>query len=286
VISNETDKGFKGKRVVAFESRMADQMRTLIARFGGDPLVAPSMREIPLEKNSDIVEFGERLHSGQLDFIILLTGVGTRTMLKVLDVCWARNQTVNALGQTALVTRGPKPVQVLREIGLQPTVNVPEPNTWRDILSALDGQRLEGKRVAVQEYGVSNAQLLQGLRDRGAVVDAVTVYRWALPDDLNPLMQAIHESINHTVDVVLFTSAVQVEHLLQVAEWDDRAGEVKRACERMMVGSIGPVASERIRVHNLPVDFEPTHAKMGVLVKEASERADEILLAKRSKLAM
>ncbi len=276
------DKGFQGKRVMAFESRMAEQMRTLIMRFGGDPLIAPSMREVPLEDTDDIFTFGERLHAGQVDLIILLTGVGTRAMIEVLDRRWPRDQTVNALSQVHLVTRGPKPVQALRELGLHPSINVPEPNTWRDILSALDGQKLEGKRVAVQEYGISNPPLLQGLRDCGATVDAVPVYRWALPEDLNPLIQAIDEMINHTVHIALFTSAVQVEHLLEVAERDGRADDVKRVCGRMMVGSIGPMASERLRLHNLPVDFEPTHAKMGIFVKEASEQAESILFEKRT----
>lgn len=276
-----SEKGFQGKRVVAFESRMAEQMRTLIRRFGGDPLVAPSMREIPLEENTDIFEFGERLHSGQLDLIILLTGVGTRTMLDVFHTRWQRETTIEVLGQLSLVTRGPKPVQALREIGLQPTINVPEPNTWRDILIALDEQDLAGKHVAVQEYGISNPQLLQGLRDRGAIVDAVPIYRWALPEDLNLLLQAIHELVSHKVDVALFTSAVQVEHLLQVAERNGQASALRRVYAKMMVGSIGPMASERLRLNGLPVDFEPTHAKMGVFVKEASEQADRILSAKR-----
>lgn len=261
---------------------MAEQMRTLITRFGGDPLVAPSMREVPLEENDDIFAFGERLHAGQVDLIVLLTGVGTRTMLDVLDTRWQREATIGALRHVSLVTRGPKPVQALREIGLQPTINVDEPNTWRDILTALDGQNLDGKRVVVQEYGISNQPFLQGLRDRGATVDALPVYRWVLPEDLNPLLQAIDETINHKVDVALFTSAVQVEHLLQVAERDGRGGEVKSACSHMMVGSIGPMASERLRFHDLPVDFEPTHAKMGVFVKEASEQAERILSVKRS----
>ena len=272
--------------MVAFESRMAAQMRTLITRYGGDPLVAPSMREVPLKENDDIFKFGERLHAVEVDLIILLTGVGTRTMLNVLDTRWAREQTINALGKVPLVTRGPKPVQVLREIGLQPTINVPEPNTWRDILSALDGADLEGKSVAVQEYGISNPALLQGIRDRGARVEAVRVYRWTLPDDINPLMQAIHESVNDNVDVALFTSAVQVEHLLQVAERDGHTGALKRACLHMMLGSIGPMVSERLRLRGLPVDFEPTHAKLGIFVKEASESAEEVLLAKRASTAV
>ncbi len=57
--------GFAGLRVAAFESRMAEQMIQLIERHGGRPLVAPSMREVPLEENSDVLRFGERLLAGE-----------------------------------------------------------------------------------------------------------------------------------------------------------------------------------------------------------------------------
>src|SRR2546428_11539145 len=77
--------GFAGLRVAAFESRMAEQMIQLIERHGGRPLVAPSMREVPLEENADVLRFGERLLAGEFDLVILLTGVGPRFMLKGLD---------------------------------------------------------------------------------------------------------------------------------------------------------------------------------------------------------
>lgn len=279
--NSKLPKGFEDRYVLAFESRMAEQMRGLISRFGGNPFVAPSMREIPLEVNDEVFKFGTSLHNHEIDILILLTGVGTRAMLEVLDTKWEREQTLSKLRNILLVTRGPKPLQVLREIALQATINVPEPNTWRDILDALGGEVLEGKNVAVQEYGVSNPSLLQGLRDRGAVVKRVPVYRWALPEDLNPLLQAIDKIINHHVDVVLFTSAVQVEHLLEIAKRNGHVDRLKKACSRMMVGSIGPMASERLCLLGFPVDFEPTHSKMGVFVKEASQCAEEILLKKR-----
>jgi uroporphyrinogen-III synthase len=50
----------------------------------------------------------------------------------------------------------------------------------------------------------------------------------------------------------------------------------------MAVASIGPTASERLRQHDWPIDLEPSHPKMGVLVKECSEQAARILLSKRS----
>src|SRR5438128_12366463 len=129
--------GFAGLRVAAFESRMAEQMRQLIERYGGRPLVAPSMREVPLEENAGVLRFGERLLAGEFDLVILLTGVGTRFMLKVLDTRWPRAQTLAALGKTITVVRGPKPFAVPRDNNRQPTPAVPQPNTRRPPPKAL-----------------------------------------------------------------------------------------------------------------------------------------------------
>src|SRR5438128_2631506 len=106
--------GFAGLRVAAFESRLAEQMRQLIERYGGRPLVAPSMREVPLEENADGLRFGERLLAGEFEMVLLLTGVGTRFMLKVLDSRWPREQTLAALGKTILVARGAAPIGCVR----------------------------------------------------------------------------------------------------------------------------------------------------------------------------
>lgn len=270
--------------MAAFESRMAAEMMQLIERHGGRPLVAPSMREVPLEQNSDVLQFGARLLAGEFAMVILLTGVGTRFMLKVLDTRWPREQSLAALGKTILVARGPKPIAVLREQGMQPTIAVPEPNTWRDLVKALDdmGQPLKGMNVAVQEYGVSNALLLEALRERGALVLPVPVYRWALPEDTGPLMNAIRAIMRGDVDVVLFTNAAQVDHVLQIAKDLGGIDSLRQALGKTVVSAVGPIVAKRLRDCRLPVDFEPSHPKMGIHVKETAERAAEILLRKRA----
>jgi len=276
--------GFAGLRVVSFESRLAEQMRQLIERHGGRPLVAPSMREVPLEENADALRFGERLLAGEFEMVILLTGVGTRFMLKVLDSRWPREQTLAALGKTILVARGPKPIAALREQGMQPTIAVPEPNTWRDLVKALDdqGRPLKGMRVAVQEYGVSNVELLKALEERGAIVTRVLVYQWRLPEDTGPLTEAVRAILRGEVDVVLFTNAVQVEHVMQMAERVDSADRLRQALEKVVISAVGPIVAERLRAYQLSVDFEPSHPKMGMHVKETSECAAKILLRKRA----
>jgi uroporphyrinogen-III synthase len=172
---------------------------------------------------------------------------------------------------------------VLKELGLQPNILVPEPNTWRDTLQALDASYpdgLQGMRIAVQEYGVSNPEFLDGLRGRGAEVRPVPVYRWTLPDDLAPLKNLLQQIMDGEVPVLLITNAVQVEHIINVLGEDEKINHFRKALHRMMVASIGNVASERLRHYGFPVDLEPSHPKMGILVKEASQAVHTILAAK------
>lgn len=277
--------GFNGLRVAAFESRMAEEMSRLIERYGGQPLVAPSMQEIPLQDNREVLEFGRTLFAGDIDMVILLTGVGTKAMIEVLLTRDDVDRIKSALARTTLVVRGPKPKAVLREFGLTPTIEVPEPNTWRDILQTLDrANPANGLRIAVQEYGVTNTDLLEALRGRGAQVTRVPVYRWTLPDDLTPLQRVLDAILEGGVDVLLITNAVQVDHALQVLAHTSRQDRFRQALSRLMVASIGPTATERLRSYGFPVDLEPSHPKMGILVKESAERAIEILQNKRAAL--
>ncbi len=275
--------GFNGLTVAAFESRMETEIARLIERHGGNPRVAPALREIPLDDNSAALKFGVRLTTEQVDLLILLTGVGTTALFDLLKTRYPWSSIVAALKQMAIVARGPKPVVALKAFGLQPTLTVPEPNTWVDLISTLDEYRpVKGLRVAVQEYGTSNPELLEALRQRGAEVFPVPIYRWALPEDKGPLKQVLGEIIAGHIPVMLVTNAAQIDHVMQLLEQEGLTTQFKEACKKTVVASIGPSASERLRHFDLPVDFEPSHSKMGVLVKEASEQVHSILISKRS----
>jgi uroporphyrinogen-III synthase len=269
---------FQGLTVAAFESRMATEITRLIERHKGRPLVTPALREIPLESNQAAHEFGVRLMAGQIDLLILLTGVGTTTLFDLLKVRHPWPSIVEALKGMTIIARGPKPVAALRTAGLQATLTVPEPNTWHDIMTTLDEYRpVKGLRVAVQEYGISNPDLLQALEQRGAEVFPVPIYKWALPEDLGPIRHALNEIMAGRVNVILITNAIQVDHVMKVLEMDGKLESFQAALKKPVVASIGPTASERLRQHGWPVDFEPSHPKMGILMKEVSEQASSML---------
>ena len=276
---------FEGLRVLALESRRAEELARLIVTYRGRPIIAPAMREVPLQSNREALEFAAALLRGELDVVIFLTGVGTRALAAVVESVCSRQKFVAALAALTVVARGPKPVAALKELGVTPGVVVPEPNTWREILRELDRApgraALCGLRIAVQEYGVPSVELVAGLAERGARVTRVPVYKWALPENTGPLKDAVKALAENEIDVVLFTTGVQSTHLFQIAAELGMEEALRRGLEGCVIASIGPTTTEELKRRGLRPDMEPSHPKMGYLVKEASEQSAALRLAKR-----
>ena len=271
---------FAGLRVISLESRRAAEMAALIRSLDGEPFVAPSMREAPIENNEETFRFAERLFAGAFDMMIFLTGVGTRLLARVLARRYPPERFAEALRRITVVARGPKPVAALQEMHVPVTVAVPEPNTWREVLAVVAGR--PERRVALQEYGRSNPELVAGLRAQGREVTTVRVYEWDLPEDTGPLREAVRRIAAGEADVVLFTTSVQVEHLFRVAAAEGVEQALREGLRRAVIGSIGPTTTEMLEEYGLKPDVAPSHPKMGFLVHETAGRARQILEGRRA----
>ena len=260
-----------GLRVLSLESRRAAEMAELIRRQGGQPLVAPSMREVPLEDNDAAFRFAERLFAGEFEMAILLTGVGTRQLNRLLAGRYGEAAFADGLRRVTVVARGPKPTAALREMGIAPAIVAPEPNTWRELMAAIQGR--PERRIAVQEYGRPNPELLDALIAWGAEVTPVRVYGWDLPEDTEPLREAVRRLAAGEFDVALFTTAIQIAHLARVARQLGIEEGALAGLRQCMVASIGPATTEALEEFGVRPQLEPSHPKMGFLVREAAERA-------------
>jgi uroporphyrinogen-III synthase len=274
---------FQGLTVLTLESRRGQEISRLIETYGGKPLHAPAMREVPLSSNVEALKFADALLEGKFDAVVFLTGVGARALSNVLEGVRPREKFFEALRKVSVIARGPKPIAVLREWNVPVALAAPEPNTWREVLQAIDDSELDlrDKHVAVQEYGVSNPELLEGLRGRGAHVTPVPVYQWDLPEDTAPLRTAVSSIIARKIDVALFTTGIQVSHLFQIAEQDGQKDALRAGLENVVKASIGPTTSEVLRRYGLSIDLEASHPKMGFLVKEAAEQSEALLQRNR-----
>ena len=191
---------------------------------------------------------------------------------------------VAALRRVTIVSRGPKPVAVLNELGVKSKIMIPEPNTWREIVPVIAAR--QERRITIQEYGRDNPEFVTALQELGAQVSAISIYRWTLPDDLGPLCEAVRRIAERECDVVVFTTSIQLDHLLRVAEQMGRISEVRRALEEdLVVASVGPVMNAALAECGLEPDIVPAHPKMAILIRVASEQATMVLARKRQMTA-
>lgn len=276
---------FQGLRVLSLESRRANEVAKLIRTYGGEALTAPAMREISLESNKPVIEFAEALMRGAFDLVIFTTGVGVRSLMKIVSEQMDREKFLTALRSIKIAARGPKSSSALRELQVPITVVSPEPFTWRAMMSALEeklGSSLEGMNLAVQEYGTSNPELLTALAEKSISITRLLVYQWALPEDIQPLREAVLALAHGHVDIILFMNAGQVMHLFLIADRMGYTDALHEGFRSTLIGSIGPSTTEGMAAYGLHPDYEPTQSKMGFLVNELALHGQSLLEKKRS----
>ena len=271
---------FAGLRVLSLESRRATEIELLIRKREGNPFVAPSVKERALDDNADAFRLLERLEERQIELLILMTGVGLTFWKDVIAARYDVARGEQALRMTKLLVRGPKPTAVLRASGIVPAIVVPEPNTWREIVQAVTP--IPERRLAIQEYGRPNPEFVSALEELGARVETFALYRWEYPENLAPLREAVHRLARRDADAILFTSSIQLEHLLAIAQEEKLESEVRQALrEHVAIASIGPIMTEALKEQHLPPDIEPASPKMGPLVYAAAEQSAEVIRRKR-----
>jgi uroporphyrinogen-III synthase len=271
---------FGGLRVLSLESRRADMMEEMIGRYGGRAFVAPSVREIPFEQNQEVWAWAEQLFAGAFDMMVLMTGVGLTYLRDAIVQRFTQQAFAAALRSVTTVSRGPKPVVVLHELGVKPGIIIPEPNTWMEIVPAIAAR--PERRITIQEYGRPNPEFVETLEKLGARVTPIGIYRWTLPEDLGPIREAVARIADRLCDVVIFTTSIQLVHLLEVAGQTGRASEVRQALrDDLVVASVGPVMNAALADYGIAPDIVPAHPKMGSLIREAAESAAAVLARKR-----
>jgi uroporphyrinogen-III synthase len=263
-----------GIRIAHFEARRAAELNGLISRHGGVPWSAPALSEVPItpgERENAVID---ELVSDAFDLVVLLTGVGTRRLFDEAVRAKRLSGVITGLQRATIIARGPKPVPVLREHGLRANRIAPEPHTTIELVATLDTEPVGGRRVLVLTAGEPFEQPSASLRARGAEVVELQLYKWALsPSDASRIEETINEIVRGRMDAVLFTSQVQIRHLLDIATQHAVRDALLSALRgHVLVGAVGPTVEQVLAQHGLHADVVPEHPKMGHLVVALADR--------------
>jgi uroporphyrinogen-III synthase len=256
----------KGKTVAILESRAGDRVASLIRKYGGTPLLAPALAEIPDVDPERIKSLVRGWESAPPDIFIFQTGVGTRALFSATDLMGLTPALLRMLDGAKVVVRGPKPTAALGARKVRIDLAADDPFTTHEVLALLDASDLRGKRVVVQRYGETNRELEATLESKGAQVIEIATYRWALPEDTAPMLNLIDALGRDEVDLVAFTSASQASNLFEVANRNGKTASLEQSLGRTLVASVGPVCSATLRRFAVRVDVEASPPKLGPLI--------------------
>jgi uroporphyrinogen-III synthase len=228
---------------------------------------APALEEVPDVDSDRLAALLDGSAAHPFTMAIFQTGVGTRALFETAEGLGSTPALKRMLDQAVVVVRGPKPLGELNSRGVRIDLRAAAPFTTDMVLAAVTGVPLEGGRVLVQRYGEANRKLCDALESRGAAVDEIATYRWALPPDVGPLMRLIDALAASKVDAVVFTSAVQVRNLYTIAERMNRGADLTGFLRSVVVASIGPVCTAALMEHGVNPTFEANPPKLGPLVQ-------------------
>lgn len=256
----------KSKVVAILETRTGEHLGELIARRGGVPMLAPALEEVPDVDPQAVASLVAQWRLNPFKMVIFQTGVGTRALFQATDAAGLSDELLRYLDSSVVVVRGPKPVGELNTRRVRIDIRAATPFTTESVLAAVSDISLHHARVLVQRYGAANQRLREALESRGATVQEIATYRWALPADTQPLNDLLDALAKSSVDAVVFTSAVQIHNLYSVAEKSGRASALAGQLNRVLIASIGPVCSRALREHGVNPSFEADPPKLGPLV--------------------
>jgi uroporphyrinogen-III synthase len=261
----------KSKVVAILETRTGAHLAELIARRGGVPMLAPALEEVPDVDPQAVASLLAQWRMDPFKLVIFQTGVGTRALFGATDSAGLTDELLQYLNAAVVVVRGPKPVGELSARKVRIDIRAATPFTTETVLAAVSDLSVQGARVLVQRYGAANQLLRETLEGRGARVEEIATYRWALPADTGPLTALLDALAHSSVHAVVFTSAVQIHNLYAIAEKTGRASGLADQLNHLIVASIGPVCSRALREHGIVPTFEANPPKLGPLVAGLDE---------------
>jgi uroporphyrinogen-III synthase len=245
-----------GKTIALAEGRQLEELAALVAREGATVVRSPMLNILDAPNAEPVVAWLRKLVDGRFHYVVLLTGEGLRRLIGFADRAGFKDEAAAAFAKTKLVTRGPKPVQALKEIGLKPTLVAAAPTT-DGVIATLKQEPIAGATVGVQLYSEGNPPLTDFLAAAGATVWAVQPYVYAPAAHADRVAELIADMADGKVDAIVFTSSPQVDRLYDVAAERKIDDVLKRGFERVRVASVGPVVTENLRRRGVRVDIQP-----------------------------
>lgn len=271
-----------GYTVGVTAARRREEFTSLLRRRGAEVVEAPALEIVPLPDDTELYAATKACLAVKPDYLVASTGIGFRGWMEAADGWGVRALLCQQMQASQRYARGPKASGAMRAAGLDASWSPPSESS-ADLLTQLLKEDLQGKRVVVQQHGAAMPEFSGALRQAGATVVDVPVYRWAVPSDVQPLHRMADTVATAGLDAITFTSAPAVDTLLNVALADGIQDRMLAALRtQVLAACVGPICAEPLSRHGVEC-LVPDRFRIGALVRvlteELPKRKDTVVQA-------
>ncbi|MEU7838750.1 MULTISPECIES: uroporphyrinogen-III synthase [unclassified Nonomuraea] len=255
-------------------TRRREEFGALLERRGARVVSAPAIRLVPLSEDSDLLAATRLSLAGPVDDVVITTGVGFRGWMAAAEGWGLSADLADHLTKARLLTRGPKARGAVRAAGLNDHWT-PATESCEEVKQYLLAQDLHGRRIAVQQHGEPLTEFVEVLREAGAEVIEIPVYRWLPYRDPSPLRRLITQTLSGAVDAVAFTSAPAVHAMLGAARAEGLEEQLLAAFgDRVVAACVGPVTAGPLVTRGVPT-LQPERSRLGALARALARHLPE-----------
>ncbi len=245
-----------GRRIAVLEHRELDRLGGMLEAQGAETVRCPLIAIVDAADAVPVVEWLRRFIADPPDDLVLMTGEGLRRLCGFAQRAGIEPAFRAALGQVRTITRGPKPAQALRAIGLNPSLRAERPTT-EGIVEALSQGELRDRRVALQLYPDAPSTLLHFLYKAGARPDPVLPYAYIASASDETILYLIVDMAAGRVDAIAFTSTPQIARLFEAAANAGLEERLREALRVTPIAAVGPVVAAALAAQGLTVAIMP-----------------------------
>jgi uroporphyrinogen-III synthase len=247
-------------------ARRADELGVLLQRRGAAVLHAPALRIVPLADDSELLAATKDIIEQVPDIVVATTAIGFRGWVEAADGWGLGEELLSRLGGVRILARGPKVKGAVRAAGLTEEWS-PSSESMAEVLDRLLEEGVEGLRIAIQLHGEPLPGFVEALREGGAEVVGVPVYRWMPPEDITPVDRLLDATVARALDAVTFTSAPAAASLLSRAKDRGLLDEVLAALSHdVLPACVGPVTALPLQSSGIDT-IQPERFRLGPLVQ-------------------
>ena len=248
-----------GKRILV--TRPKDQSMELVERLeamGADAIEAPMIRILPPDDDGPLEEACAR--AGDFDWIVFSSANAVDAFMEQL---LAGPGDLRALGGVKLCGVGPATADSLANYGLKVDLTPAEYRAEAVLRALLDSGDVRGLKFLLPHADIGRELLAEELRRQGAEVTEVVAYRTvAVEADREGEPDIYRMLLEHSVDVVTFTSASAVRNFVRILGAEPAADLLAGT----VVACIGPVTAEAALQSNIKTTIQPANYTIPALV--------------------